>query len=142
MTLTLTRDFPLARSEPIVIHRVIDLFEQQSPDLFGYLAENLDFRIDHYHDEVDVSWQAAADIGEMAAVLQRLAVEVFPKGTRVLELRSLDLGHGWFVTRFHQRFFYGVRQRGCESVTFILSHETDGKLDYFRETVTDVVSLT
>ncbi|WP_428647186.1 hypothetical protein [Roseibium sp.] len=141
MTATLSRDLPLPRSEPIAIHRVLDHFEKQSPELFGCLSENLDFRIDHFHDEADVSWQSASSLAEMAAVLQRLAVDIFPKGTKVTGMSSLDLGDGWFVTRFTHRFYYGVRQCNCESATIIVSHESDGKLDYFRETVTDVTSL-
>lgn len=133
------RTFPLPRSEPIAIHRVLYLFEKGSPDLLALMAEDLDFRIDHYRDETDVSWQVASSQQEMIAVLQRLAQEVFTRGTRIAGLESAALGDGWFVTRFHQVFYYEVRQCECESVTFILSHETDGKLDFFRETVTNVV---
>jgi len=131
--------FPLPRSEPIAIHRILDLFEKGSPDLLREMAEDLDFRIDHYRDELDVSWQVASGLPEMGAVLQRLAQEVFTRGTRIAGLASASLGDGWYLTRFHQVFYYEVRKCECESVTFILSHERDGKLDFFRETVTNVV---
>ncbi|GAB2187521.1 hypothetical protein [Roseibium sp. LAB1] len=130
--------FPLLRSERIAIHRVLDLFEKGSPELFGELSDQLDFRIDHYRDETDISWQTASGLEEMAVVLQRLAQEVFPKGTHVLGLASQALGQGWFFTRFEQRFFYPVKDCECESITYILSHESDGKLDFFRETVTTI----
>ena len=130
--------FPLRREAPIAIHRVLNFFEQGAPELVAHLAPELDFRIDHYRDETDVSWQVARNLQEIGGVLQRLATEVFPKGTKVLELTSQALGDGWHVTRFKQRFYYPVRENECESLTYILSHETDGKLDFFRETVTTV----
>lgn len=137
-----TQTFLLPRTKPIAIHRILDLFEKGSPELLGLMAGDLDFRIDHYRDETDVSWQVASNTKEMMTVLQRLSQEVFTKGTRIVGLDSAPLGEGWFLTRFHQIFYYEVRQRECESVTFILSHEADGKLDYFRETVTNVVETT
>ncbi|WP_068418703.1 hypothetical protein [Labrenzia sp. OB1] len=135
------RTFPLPRTEPIAIHQILNLFEKGSPELLALMAEDLDFRIDHYRDELDVSWQSARNLAEMTSVLQRLAQGVFTKGTRIAGLSSVALGEGWFLTRFHQVFFYEVRQCDCESVTLILSHEKDGRLDYFRETVTNVVDL-
>lgn len=136
--LSLSETFPLPRTEPIAIHRVLDLFEKGSPELFGELSEQLDFRIDHYRDETDVAWQVASGLEEMAGVLQRLAQDVFPKGTHILALASQALGQGWFLTRFEQRFFYPVRNCECESITYILNHEDNGKLDFFRETVTTI----
>ncbi|MHA7773338.1 hypothetical protein [Roseibium sp. M-1] len=135
---TIDAAFPLNRAEPIAIHNVLNLFEQGSPELVAHLAPELDFRIDHYKDETDVSWQVAGSLQEIGCVLQRLATEVFPKGTKILGLGSRALGDGWYVTRFKQRFYYPVREAECESLTYILSHETDGKLDFFRETVTTV----
>ncbi|WP_417710245.1 hypothetical protein [Roseibium aggregatum] len=137
--LSQSETFPLARTERIAIHRVLDLFEKGSPELFAELSDQIDFRIDHYRDETDVSWQVASSPADMAIVLQRLAREVFPKGTHVLGLASQALGQGWFFTRFEQRFFYPVKDCECESVTYIVSHESDGKLDFFRETVTTIV---
>jgi len=134
-----TLTFPLPSTEPIAIHRILHLFEQGSPELLALMAEDLDFRIDHYRDETDAFWQVASNLQEMMTVLQRLSREVFTKGTRIVGLDSAALGDGWFLTRFHQVFHYELRQRECESVTFILSHEASGKLDYFRETVTNVV---
>jgi hypothetical protein len=130
--------FPLRREEPITIHTILNLFEQGSPDLLAYLAPDLDFRIDHYRDETDVSWQIARNLQELGCMLQRLAQEVFPKGTKILGLDSRALGDGWFVTCFKQRFYYPVRESDCESLTYILSHEAGGRLDFFRETVTTV----
>jgi hypothetical protein len=142
LPLSPSETFPLARKERIAIHRVLDLFEKGSPELFAELSDQFDFRIDHYRDETDVSWQVASGLAEMAIVLQRLASEVFPRGTHVLGLASRALGQGWFLTRFEQRFFYPVRDCECESVTFIVSHESEGKLDFFRETVTTIVEKT
>jgi len=131
--------FPLPRAEPIAIHRILDMFEKGSAGLLQEMAEDLDFRIDHYRDDLDVSWQLASSLPELASVLQRLAREVFTRGTRIAGLESIALGEGWYLTRFHQVFYYERRKRDCESVTFILSHERNGKLDFFRETVTNVV---
>ena len=136
--LSQSETFPLARTEPITIHRVLDLFEMGAPELFGELSDQFDFRIDHYRDETDVSWQVASGLAEMALVLQRLARDVFPQGTHVLGMASQVLGQGWYFTRFEQRFFYPVKGCECESVTYILSHESEGKLDFFRETVTTI----
>ena len=77
----------------------------------------------------------------LLAVLQRLATEVFPRGTAIVRTHSQDLGNGWVLTQFHQRFFYAVQQRDVESVTWITSHSQGGQLDYFRETVTTITPV-
>ena len=97
--------------------------------MFEYIAQDIDFRIDHFGDETDVSWQSAK------------TQDVFPKGTESLGIDTQNLGAGWHLTCFNQRFFYGVRQREVTSLTYITSHETDGKVDFFRETVTNIVNV-
>lgn len=124
--------------ETTVIGQVIAKFTAGDPSMFDLIAEDIDFRIDHFHDDIDTEWQQAQDRQGLMALFARLATEVFPKGTRALAVDSVDLGDGWYLTEFHQAFFYGVRQTDVTSQTFILSHETDGRMDYFRETVTTV----
>ena len=121
------------------IDRVLQAFEAGNvAELMDHIADDIDFRIDHFHDEADTSWQVAADKAGLMAVLQRLATEVFPKGTRILERHSTPLGDDWSLTRLHQAFFYGVSQCDVNSVTWIISHASQGQLDYFRETVTTI----
>lgn len=127
-------------AETTVIGQLLDLFAKGDANLFGLVADDVDFRIDHYRDEADTGWQSADSKEALMGVVVRLGQEVFPKGTNALEIAPHDLGGGWHLTRFHQRFFYGVRQEEVTSVTYILSHEADGKMDFFRETVTNIVS--
>ena len=109
--------------------------------LLAHIADDVDFRIDHYRDAADTSWQQARSKQDLLVVLQRLAVEVFPKGTQILHTHSTPLGNHWVLTQFHQRFFYAVQERAVESLTWIVSHSQDGLLDYFRETVTTINPL-
>ena len=135
MTTNLTTNFP--------IDRVLAAFEKGDvPTLLGSVADDLDFRIDHYRDGADVAWQQAQGKAGVLAVLQRLAAEIFPQGTRILRAHSQALGDGWVLTQFHQRFHYGLQQREVESQTWIVSHSRDGLLDYFRETVATITPLT
>ena len=121
------------------IDRVLAAFEQQDvPTLLATIADDVDFRIDHYRDGADTSWQIARNKAEAMAVVQRLGTEVFPRGTKILHTHSQHLGNDWVLTHFHQRFFYAVQQREVESVTWITSHSRDGQVDYFRETVTAI----
>ena len=122
----------------LAIQQVLSKFETGDASIFSHLADNIDFRIDHFQDDIDVSWQVANSTQEMMALMQRLGNEVFPKGTKILSTETTDLGNGWYNTRLNQRFFYAVRQCEVESITYILSHEADGKVDFFRETVTTV----
>ena len=124
-----------------VINHVLHLFEAGSPEIMAYVAADIDFRIDHYRDETDVSWQSAKDIEGFGAVLTRLATDVFPSGTKILGIETRSLGDNWFSTRFEQRFFYAQRGRMVESVTHITTHETDGKMDFFREIVTTITDI-
>lgn len=124
------------------IDQVLMAFAQGDvPTLLNVIADDVDFRIDHYRDDADTSWQVARSKAELLAVLQRLATEVFPRGTAIVRTHSQDLGNGWVLTQFHQRFFYAVQQRDVESVTWITSHSQGGQLDYFRETVTTITPV-
>ena len=130
---------PLA-TQPI--DQVLMAFAQGDvPTLLNVIADDVDFRIDHYRDDADTSWQVARSKAELLAVLQRLGAEVFPRGTAIVRTHSQDLGNGWVLTQFHQRFFYAVQQRDVESVTWITSHSQGGQLDYFRETVTTITPV-
>lgn len=124
---------------PYPIDYVLNAFAAGDvPTLLAHIDDGVDFRIDHYRDTADVSWQQAKDKAGLLAVLQRLAAEVFPRGTQIVQTESQALGDDWVLTRFHQRFFYAVQQREVESVTWIVSHSVQGRLDYFRETVTTI----
>lgn len=129
------------QNNDLAIQQVLSKFETGDASIFTHLADNIDFRIDHFQDDIDVSWQVAQSTEEMMTVMQRLAAEVFPQGTKILSKETTDLGNGWHNTRLNQRFFYAVRQKDVESITYILSHEAEGKVDYFRETVTTVDDL-
>ncbi len=102
--------FPLPRTEPIAIHRVLDLFEKGSPELFGELSEQLDFRIDHYRDETDVAWQVASGLEEMAGVLQRLAQDVFPKGNTYSRSRFPGIGAGMVPDPFRAKVLLSCQE--------------------------------
>lgn len=52
------------------------------PTLLGHVADDVDLRIDHYRDGADTRWQVASDKQGLIAMLQRLAVEVFPGARR------------------------------------------------------------
>lgn len=124
------------------IDQVLKAFAQGDvPTLLNVIADDVDFRIDHYRDDADTSWQVARSKAALLAVLQRLGAEVFPRGTAIVRTHSQDLGNGWVLTQFHQRFFYAVQQRDVESVTWITSHSQGGQLDYFRETVTTITPV-
>jgi len=131
MTTNPTTNFP--------IDRVLAAFEKGDvPTLLGSVADDMDFRIDHYRDDADTSWQVARNKADLLAVVQRLGTEIFPRGTKILHTHSQPLGNDWVITQFHQRFFYAVQQREVESLTWIVSHSQNGQLDYFRETVTTI----
>lgn len=132
----------LMQTETETIDTLLRAFERgDGASLFGLIDDNIDFRIDHYQDETDVAWQKATNKADMLALLQRLGTEVFPKGTKMLEVSSNPLGGGWVLTKLHQQFYYGMQAQDVESVTWIISHSKDGRCDYFRETVTSVLPL-
>lgn len=124
------------------IETLLQKFAEADASMITLLAEDIDFRIDHYKDEADVSWQAGKGLAALGEILQRLAMEVFPKGTKALRIETTALDQeGWHLTRFEQEFFYGLGGFPCRSSTYILSHEADGKVDFFRETVTEIIDL-
>jgi len=131
MTTNPTTNFP--------IDHVLAAFEKGDvPTLLGSVADDIDFRIDHYRDDADTSWQVARNKADLLTVVQRLGTEIFPQGTKIVHTHSQPLGNDWVLTQFHQRFFYAVQQREVESLTWIMSHSRNGQLDYFRETVTTI----
>ncbi len=134
---------PQTDATDTAIGTLLQKFTQGDATMLSHIADNIDFRIDHFQDEdgADISWQSAASLPEFLNVLERLGQEVFPKGTQAIGIDTLSIGDDWYLTRFHQKFYYGVRQCDVTSVTQITSHETDGKVDYFRETVTNVVNV-
>lgn len=131
----------LTKTAETTIGQVLSRFAAGDPSLFELIADDVDFRIDHFRDEADTSWQLANSREALMGVMVQLSQDVFPKGTEALGIGVFALGDGWHLTRFNQRFFYGERQRDVTSVTFIISHETDGMLDFFRETVTNIVNV-
>ncbi|MCO6186587.1 hypothetical protein [Rhizobium sp. L1K21] len=133
--------FPHTKPQDTAIGQVLTRFAAGDPSLFELISSDIDFRIDHFRDEADTSWQQAKSREGLMAVVGRLGQEVFPKGTEALGIDSVVLGDGWHLTCFNQRFFYGERQRDVTSLTYIISHETNGMLDYFRETVTNIVNI-
>lgn len=128
-------------TEDTVIGQVLIKFAAGDTSLFELIAEDIDFRIDHFRDEADTSWQQAESREGFAQVIGRLGQEVFPKGTEALAIDCFELGGDWHLTCFNQRFFYGVCQKDVTSLTYIVSHEADGQMDYFRENVTDIIDL-
>ncbi len=126
-------------AQDTAIGQLLRKFTQGDSTMFDHVAPDIDFRIDHFHDEADTSWQTAQSLNALISVVGRLGQEVFPKGTIALGIDTQDLGDGWCLTRFNQRFFYGIRQADVTSLTYIMSHETEGKVDFFRETVTNIV---
>ncbi len=129
------------KADETVIGQVLTKFAAGDPSLFELISSDIDFRIDHFRDEADTSWQQATSREALMAVITRLGQDVFPKGTEALGIDSFALGNGWHLTCFNQRFFYGERQRDVTSITYIVSHEADGLLDFFRENVTNIVDV-
>ena len=66
-------------TEDTVIGQVLTKFAAGDPSLFELIAEDIDFRIDHFRDEADTSWQQADSRNSLAQVIGRLGQEVFPK---------------------------------------------------------------
>ena len=131
----------LTRAEPLLIHQLLNKFEQGDLSLLDLISDNIDFRIDHYEDDTDIRWQECKNKEEFVTVLQRLTTNVFPQGTKIIDISSNALKSGWYMTIFEQQFFYAIRGVEIFSRTFIISHETDGKIDYFREHVTEMENI-
>lgn len=124
------------------IQTALEKFTTGDPAMFDYLAPNINFAIEHYGEaDADISWQRATNKEDLAGLVGRLGTEVFPQGTKPLALNTVRLGNGWHLTRFEQEFFYGVRDCMVQSTTYVMSHEQDGLVDYFRETVTTVDTI-
>ncbi|MEP3246821.1 MAG: hypothetical protein ABJN40_00330 [Sneathiella sp.] len=133
---------PETEATNTAIGTLLQKFAEGDASMLTHVADDIDFRIDHYRDEdgADISWQSATSLTELLGVLERLGQDIFPKGTEALGIDTVSIGDDWYLTRFHQKFYYGVRECEVTSVTQIISHEADGKVDYFRETVTNVVN--
>lgn len=129
----------IERHTEIAIHQLLNLFAKGDLNMLDHLAENIDLRIDHYDDDADTSWQKCQNKADFISVLQRLSEEIFPKGTTILNLTSERLAQDWYITTFEQEFWYGLAKQDVFSRTFIVSHESDGKVDYFRENVTTLL---
>jgi len=122
-----------------VIDKLLSAFERGDvPAMDALVADDLDLRIEHYRDDADISWQRSTDKAGFFALLQRLASDIFPRGTKVLSIDTRELGGGWTATSFRQRFFYAARDGEVNSQTWIIAHEADGRCDYFREIVATV----
>lgn len=120
------------------IKTLIQMFELGSPDLLDYVAADIDLRIEHYRDDVDVSWQYASNLQELMELLGRLVAEVFPQGTKIVSLDSRPLGGGWYQTKYVQRFWYPVQGQEVVGNSLFISHESQGRVDFLREVVTSV----
>lgn len=130
----------LPTNSDVAIVQVMNKFVAGDISLIEHIAENIDFRIDHFADhDTDTQWQVASNLEQFVSVLTRLSSDVFPKGTTARKVDTYALGNDWYLTQFKQAFFYGVTQKDVTSETYIVSHQTDGKMDYFRETVTNIV---
>lgn len=126
----------IERHNDIAIHQLLNRFENGDMTLLEFVSDEMDLRIDHYKDDADTSWQRCENKTDFIAVLTRLGIEVFPKGTVIKGLSSNALGGGWHVTTLDQSFWYGLAKKNVQSRTYIISHELDGQVDYFRESVT------
>jgi hypothetical protein len=131
----------LTRAEPLLIHQLLNKFEVGDMSLLELISDNIDFRIDHYADDADIDWQACDSKLDFIALLTRLTSDIFPQGTKIIHISSTSLKKGWHLTTFEQQFFYGVKQTEVFSRTFIISHEANGKIDYFREHVVEILDL-
>tara|TARA_B110000211_G_scaffold221431_1_gene269041 strand:- start:635 stop:1039 length:405 start_codon:yes stop_codon:yes gene_type:complete len=125
----------IKRSGDIAIHQLLNRFEQGDMSLLDLIADDIDLRIDHYKDDADTHWQQCNNKSDFIGVLTRLGEEIFPRGTVINTLNSESLGEGWYCTIFDQSFWYGLEEQYVKSRTYIISHELDGQIDYFRENV-------
>lgn len=126
------------RNTPIAIHQLMNKFEKGDMTLLESVSDSIDLSIEHYQDETDVSWQVCTNKEGFMGLLGRLGKEVFPKGTKITNLCSQDMGSGWYSTQLSQTFWYGVMENKVEGRSLIISHEEGGVVDYFREIVMSV----
>ena len=125
----------------LAIDQLLRAFEAGSPALLDYIDDQIDLAIDHYQDDADISWQRCRGKMQLLEVLARLGQEVFPQGTTITHLSTTPLGNDWYLTQLQQRFWYGVDEALVKGTSLIISHENNGKVDYFRETVQAVDAL-
>ena len=125
----------IERHSDIAIHQLLNRFEQGDMSLLDLIADDIDLRIDHYKDDANTDWQQCNNKSDFIGVLTRLGEEIFPRGTVINTLNSESLGEGWYCTIFDQSFWYGLEEQYVKSRTYIISHELDGQIDYFRENV-------
>ena len=125
----------IERQGDIAIHQLLNWFEQGDMSLLDLVADDIDLRIDHYKDDANTDWQQCTNKSDFIAVLTRLGEEIFPRGTVINTLSSEPLGEGWYITTFDQSFWYGLAKKDVQSRTYIVSHELEGQIDYFRENV-------
>ncbi|CAM4087238.1 hypothetical protein [Pseudoalteromonas ostreae] len=128
----------IERYSDIAIHKLLNLFEKEDMALLDLIADDINLRIDHYKDDTDIDWQQCCDKAGFITVLTRLGTDIFPKGTHIMGLESQALGNDWYITIFDQLFWYGEEEQHVKSRTYIVSHEQAGKVDYFRETVSNL----
>lgn len=126
------------RHSDIAIHHLLNRFEKGDMTLLELIAEDIDLRIDHYKDSADTNWQQCKNKAGFIEVLTRLGTDIFPEGTTITGLHSEALGDGWHITTFDQSFWYGLAQSNVNSRTYIVSHELNGQIDYFRENVSTI----
>lgn len=126
------------RNIPITIHQLLNKFELTDMSLLEHVADNIDLAIEHYQDDIDIRWQRCTDKEGFVTVLTRLSQDVFPKGTKILQLNSRSLNDGWYITHLLQTFWYGETSEQVVGTSIIISHEHEQQIDYFREMVQSV----
>jgi hypothetical protein len=126
------------RNIPITIHQLLNKFELADMSLIEHVTNNIDFAIEHYQDNLDIQWQRCADKEGLIELLTRLSQDVFPKGTKILQLSSESLIDSWHITHLSQTFWYGEMSEQVISNSIIISHEHEHKINYFREIVQSV----
>jgi hypothetical protein len=129
------------RNKPIVIHQLLNKFELSDMSLLEHVKEDIDFAIEHYQVNLDIQWQRCADKAGFIKVLARLSQNVFPKGTKILQLSSESLNDNWYVTHLTQSFWYGEMSEQVIGNSIIISHEHEHQIDYFREIVQSVKAV-
>jgi len=125
------------------IDRLLYAFERGDvAGMDALITDDFNLRIEHYNnDKADVSWQYATNREEFYKVLDRLGKEVFSQGTQILSLETTMLENGWTFSKLKHKFFHVLRSREVFGATWILAHEKDGKLDYFREIAAPVIDI-
>lgn len=123
------------------IEQLMNRFEIGDMSLLDYVSDDVDLAIEHYRDSTDTSWQRCQDKQGFMALLTKLGSDVFPQGTNIIQLNTVSLGQEWYQSLLVQEFWYGVESRKVKGSSIIISHEDDGKVDYFREIVQSVIPI-